>query len=346
LQVHLTIIATPDPITATGTLAVNPDLSITSISATTGTFTNINLTNYNGVVKSVGATSAPNYSLVVASGANTGKVKQLVAGTNITLTETDTDHVSIAAVGGGGGVTSVSAANSTIIATPDPITATGTLAVNPDLSITSISATTGTFTNINLTNYDGVVKSVGATSAPNYSLVVASGANTGKVKQLVAGTNITLTETDTDHVSIAAAGLVVKSFSASKTTTKTLGPGDLSGGFYTYNVVFDAIDYNIGSFVVSGGNVFVNPPTTGIYIVTIDMSTLFASGYMRMYLAGAGPLNHYIPVFPSGSLASCSATATAVLELTNGSPINLVIQSEVSGGQIFYADLKIEYLHA
>jgi hypothetical protein len=156
----------------------------------------------------------------VASGANTGKVKQLVAGTNITLTETDTDHVSIAAASG---VTSISAANSTIIATPDPITATGTMAVNPNLSLTSISATTGTFTNINLTNYDGVVKSVGTTSAPNYSLVVASGANTGKVKQLVAGTNITLTETDTDHVSIASGGITgILPFSVDYTAYSTI----------------------------------------------------------------------------------------------------------------------------
>lgn len=181
-------------------------------------------------------------------------------------------------------ISSGSITNSGTIATTD-LNATGTVTTNT-LDAQTVNATnavisnTGTFTNLNVTNLNTVVQSAGTTSAPNYSLVVASGPSTGKIKLLTAGTNITMTETDATHVSIAAASGSsstatlelsnsasnnIKWWDGSGTMYDPLTTGSGSTGFYYKPVTFDTVNVNTGTYTLAASNSTITVPTTGTY---------------------------------------------------------------------------------
>jgi hypothetical protein len=181
-------------------------------------------------------------------------------------------------------------------------------------------------------------QSVGITSAPNYSLVAASGPNAGKIKQLVAGSNIILTEPDNDKVTIFSSP-TVKSFSATY-LGNYIAPVDNN----LWLVEFTKIDYNVGGFVYDPIEHLITLPLTGTYIVTATIDASFASGYMGINVYDSDARSTFPR--PTDFAGFGRFTVSSVDQLSTTNLMGMEIYSRLSGSHVRRATLKLEYLHS
>ena len=311
-------------ISATTGVAIGGALNINSTSAGSTAVTlvagsvmtvggNIN----NGDTLSVGAGTL---TMLPVGGANTLTTTNAAAINATTSVTTGTINAHNATVDSGVGNAGLKRMN---------VGGTGTINVNGNLAITSLTSTNGDAT-VDVTSVDGLLNVTGdvtvtggAANGHNALLNISTASNAGRGVTIGGALNITSTFAGTAAVTMSAAGLMTVGGNINNGNTLTVGAGTLTmlpvGGANTLTTTNPAA-INATTSVTTG--------TINAHNATVD-SGVGNAGLKRMNVGGTGTIN------VAGNLAITTLTSTngdATVDVTNvGGLLNVTGSVTVTG---------------
>lgn len=262
-----------------------------------------NASPYNTFTGNTGISVTANSTTGIVDITNSG-VTNIIAGTNITVNQSN-GNVTISSTGSGGGsgtVTSVGVtpvSTSRLVVTNSPIVSSGDMTI--DLATTGITAGTYTYPTVTVDSYGRVTSIANASSVGTVTSVAVSPGTGIQVTGSPITTNGTMTITNTGVTRLTAGTGVSLSGSTGNVTISALQPG---GTVTSVNVSSPN-----GSLTVSGG------PITSIGTIALDLSAnLNVTG--KLSLSGSEDL-------PSGNAINLSVTASYFSTGVSGETANL-----------------------
>ena len=291
--------------------SANSDSLYTAFTKTQENFSNLFACSspYNTFTAGLGIGVNANLSTVTVT--NTG-VTSIIAGTNITINQSN-GNVTISATGtGGSGLTSVGVnpvSTSRLVATNTPLVTNGNITID----LANSGVTQGTYNNPTLTvdnygrivsaangNIAGTVTSVGIVTVSGSGIQVSGGPITG------AG-NITVTNTGVTRIN-PGPGIVVSSSNGDVTiSTAGLGGTVTSVGVSSSQLVVT------GSPVVSSGTINVELPANATFTSTVTSARSILSGSEDLAAGAAANL-----LLDTSRFATAAAETATLAAGTNG----------------------------
>jgi hypothetical protein len=248
-----------------------------------------NASPYNTFNGNTGISVTANSTTGTVDITNSG-VTNIIAGTNITVNQSN-GNVTISSTGGGGGgtVTSVGVtpvSTSRLVVTNSPIVSSGSMTI--DLVTTGVTAGTYTYPTVTVDSYGRIINASNASSVGTVTSVAVSPGTGIQVTGSPITTNGTVTITNTGVTRLTAGTGVSLSGSTGNVTISALQPG---GTVTSVNVTSPN-----QSLSVSGG------PITTVGTITLDLSAnVNVTGNLR--LSGSEDLS-------SGSAINLEVTAS------------------------------------
>jgi hypothetical protein len=254
-----------------------------------------NASPYNTFNGNTGISVTANSTTGTVDITNSG-VTNIIAGTNITVNQSN-GNVTISSTGGGGGgtVTSVGVtpvSNTRLAVTNSPVVSSGNMTI--DLVTTGVTAGTYTYPTVTVDSYGRIINASNASSVGTVTSVAVSPGTGIQVTGSPITTNGTVTITNTGVTRLTAGTGVSLSGSTGNVTISALQPG---GTVTSVNVTSPN-----QSLSVSGG------PITTVGTITLDLSAnVNVTGNLR--LSGSEDLS-------SGSAINLEVTASYFSTLT------------------------------
>lgn len=261
-----------------------------------------NASPYNTFNGNTGISVTANSTTGIVDITNSG-VTNIIAGTNITVNQSN-GNVTISSTGGGGGgtVTSVGVtpvSNTRLAVTNSPVVSSGNITI--DLVTTGVTAGTYTYPTVTVDSYGRIINASNASSVGTVTSVAVSPGTGIQVTGSPITTNGTVTITNTGVTRLTAGTGVSLSGSTGNVTISALQPG---GTVTSVNVSSPN-----GSLSVSGG------PVTTIGTITLDLSdNVDVAGNLK--LSGSENLS-------SGSNINLEVTASYFSTTGSGQTANL-----------------------
>lgn len=302
------------------------DSLYTAFNKTKTNFTTLftNASPYNTFTGNTGITVTSNSTAGTVDILNSG-VTNIIAGTNITIDQSN-GNVTISSTGGGGGAGTVTSVGVTPVSTGrlvtsgTPVVSSGNITI--DLATTGITAGTYTYPTVTVDNYGRVTGIANASSVGTVTSVAVSPGTGIQVSGGPITTNGTITITNTGVTRLTAGSGVSLSGSTGNVTISALQPG---GTVTSVNV-----NSPNGSLSVSGG------PVTTIGTISVDLSSnVNVTG--KLSLSGSQDLS-------SGSAVNLAVTAsyfstgaspeTATLAAGTAGQIKTLMMTTDGGGEM------------
>lgn len=262
-----------------------------------------NASPYNTFNGNTGISVTANSTTGIVDITNSG-VTNIIAGTNITVNQSN-GNVTISSTGSGGGsgtVTSVGVtpvSTSRLVVTNSPIVSSGDMTI--DLATTGITAGTYTYPTVTVDSYGRVTSIANASSVGTVTSVAVSPGTGIQVTGSPITTNGTVTITNTGVTRLTAGTGVSLSGSTGNVTISALQPG---GTVTSVNITSPN-----QSLSVSGG------PITTVGTITLDLSSnVDVTG--KLILSGSEDLS-------SGSNINLAVTASYFVTEGTGETANL-----------------------